>query len=156
MLSILMLLPACTIVRDLPRGTPWDTGTVYAAGETDLYFMAEPDRIERHGKANIEITAEPNLSFVGLEDIYSMGPVEMLAFEAFEDRLTVLVSTKPTAQQGTVSFLFDFGDEEVHFAKDVVDVDLSVPNTPQETKADEMVPTGTGGQQNTGKENSGN
>ena len=150
----MFLLSSCIIVGETQYGASWDTGAVTAAGETDVRFMAEPNRIESHGKTNIEIIAKPNLSFVGLEHIYSMGPVEVLAFDAFEDRLALLVSTKPTAQLGTLSLIFDFGDEEVHFAEDVVRIDLSMPDAEGESDPDEMAQNGTTGQHMTAEQNS--
>ena len=143
----LMLMPSCIIVGELSNGPSWDTASGVAS-ENGVRFTAEPNRIESHGKVLIQITAEPNLSFVGLEDIYSMGQAELLAFEAFEDRLEVLVSTKPTAQLGTMSLIFDFGEEEVHFAKDLVDIDLST----NEHQEDEPGQTQSENEQTTGEQ----
>ena len=153
--SALFILPSCIIVGELPKASSWDTGSMPHT-QAEVLFTATPSRLEGPGKAQIIITATPDLSFADLLDVYSMGQAELLAFEAFDDHVELLVSPKPTAQQGTLSLIFDFGDEDVHFAKDVVQIDLLPDPLEEEDHESEEEQTETEDQQNTGEQNETN
>ena len=148
----LLILPSCIIVGDFPKGTGWDTASVGHATEEAVVFVATPERIEGPGKAEISIVAEPSLSFADLVDVYSMGQAEVLAFEAFDHHLELLVAPKPTAQEGTLSLIFDFGNEEVHFAQDVVQIDLLPDDLEGERGDDGQEQTQNENEQNTGEQ----
>ncbi len=149
----LLFLPSCIIVGELPKGAGWDTASVGHATEDSVVFVATPERIAGPGEAQITIIGEPVLSFAGLVDVYSMGPAEVLAFEAFDHHLELLVAPKPTAQVGTLSLIFDFGNEEVHFAQDVVQIDLLPDDFEEEPGDDGQEQTQNENEQNTGEQN---
>ena len=129
-----------------------DTASVGHATEAAVVFVATPERIEGPGKTQISIIAEPSLSFADLVDVYSMGQAEVLAFEAFDHHLELLVAPKPTAQEGTLSLIFDFGDEYVHFAQELVQIDLFPDDIDEDPGDDGQEQTQNETEQNTGEQ----
>ena len=88
-----------------------------------IQFTANPQNIAGSGKASITVTAEPEMDFRNIFDVYGLGGAEVLSFEALPDRLELVVNPLHNVESTQMSLMLDFGDDEVHIARDLVSIE---------------------------------